>query len=93
MTSARVFHLFALFAFLTACVPARKYEELNSQMAGLRAESETAMAKAREAEAAYSEQQGHVGDVDRRVKLLEQDTFTMGTSLRKMQSSMTRSTN
>jgi len=85
MTSAHVLPLFALFAFLTACVPARKYEELNAQVTGLRAESETALAKSREAEAAYAEQQGHLGDVDRRVKLLEQDTTIMGTSLRKMQ--------
>ncbi|MBP6391556.1 MAG: OmpA family protein [Flavobacteriales bacterium] len=85
MTSARALAILALFASLTACVPARKYEELNSQVAGLRAEAENALAKAREAEAAYAEQQGHVGDVARRVRLLEQDTSTMGTSLRKMQ--------
>lgn len=76
---------FTLCFLLMACVPARKYEELNSQVTGLRADTEAALAKARAAEAAYAEQQGHVGDVDRRVKLLEQDTFTMGTSLRKMQ--------
>ena len=85
MTSARALAILALFTSLTACVPARKYEELNSQVAGLRAEAENALAKAREAEAAHAEQQGHVGDVERRVKLLEQDTSTMGTSLRKMQ--------
>ncbi|MBK7270414.1 MAG: OmpA family protein [Flavobacteriales bacterium] len=85
MTSARALAILALFTSLTACVPARKYEELNSQVAGLRAEAENALAKAREAEAAYAEQQGHVGDVARRVRLLEQDTSTMGTSLRKMQ--------
>ncbi|MCC6399315.1 MAG: OmpA family protein [Flavobacteriales bacterium] len=78
---------YALFftLFFTACVPQRKYEELQTSMDAMRAESEAALAKARDAQAALDAQAGEMSDLERRVKLLEQDTTTLGTSLRKMQ--------
>ena len=77
----------ALFIALlfTACVPQRKYEELQTSMDAMRSESEAALAKARDAQATLDAQASEMSDLKRRVKLLEQDTTTLGTSLRKMQ--------
>lgn len=69
----------------TACVPQRKYEELQASMDAMRTESEAALAKARDAQATLDAQANEMSDLKRRVKLLEQDTTTLGTSLRKMQ--------
>ncbi|MBL8011751.1 MAG: OmpA family protein [Flavobacteriales bacterium] len=77
----------ALFiaVLFTACVPQRKYEELQASMDAMRSESEAALAKARDAQATLDAQASEMSDLKRRVKLLEQDTTTLGTSLRKMQ--------
>lgn len=50
----------------------------------MQAEVETAMAKARDAEAAYTELRGGHDEMKRRLARLEQDTAVMGTSLRTM---------
>ncbi|MBV6403939.1 MAG: OmpA family protein [Flavobacteriales bacterium] len=76
---------FVAALLFTACVPHRKYEELRASMETMRAESEAASAKARDAQAALDSQNTALSDLQRRVKLLEQDTTTLGTSLRKMQ--------
>lgn len=76
--------LFIVVLF-TACVPQRKYEELQASMDAMRSESEAALAKARDAQATLDAQASEMSDLKRRVKLLEQDTTTLGTSLRKMQ--------
>ncbi len=70
---------------LTACVPQRKYQELQTSLETMRAETEAALAKARDAQASLDTQSTATSDLRRRVKLLEQDTTTLGTSLRKMQ--------
>lgn len=75
----------AFTLLFTACVPQRKYEELQSSMDAMRTESEAALAKARDAQATLDAQANEMSDLKRRVKLLEQDTTTLGTSLRKMQ--------
>ena len=74
-----------LALLLTACVPQRKYEELRSSMEAMRQSTEEALAQARDAKAALDAQAIEMGDIKRRVRQLEQDTTTLGTSLRKMQ--------
>lgn len=71
----------ALFA---ACVPARKYEELNDRYKSKQESEAAALAKAQAAEAAQKEQETTLEDVRTRKDKLERDTLTLGTSLRKM---------
>ncbi len=72
-----------LIALSTACVPARKYEELNARYKSMQ-DSESALASAQQAEAAMKEQQIRLEDLTSRNGRLERDTLTLGTSLRKM---------
>ncbi|MCB0793580.1 MAG: OmpA family protein [Flavobacteriales bacterium] len=82
-------HLLSFFAFLfigfSACVPARKYEEVNGRIAGYQADSEAAQAKAREVQSMLDEQAVRLEELERNNKRLERDTLVMGNSLRTMQ--------
>jgi chemotaxis protein MotB len=79
-----VLPLVSAAALLAACVPARKYEELNNRYkAGQESES-AALAKAQQAEAALKDQQVTMEDLTRRKEMLERDTMTLGTSLRRL---------
>lgn len=69
---------------LAACVPSRKYEEEKARSRSLQAETEAAMAKARDAETALTEVRGANEEMKRRMARLEQDTAVMGNSLRTM---------
>ncbi|HEX2617142.1 MAG TPA: hypothetical protein VHL57_06345, partial [Flavobacteriales bacterium] len=73
-------------ALLTACVPARKYEELNDRYKSKQESEAAALAKAQAAEAAQKEQEVTLEDLRSRKEKLERDTLTLGTSLRKMTS-------
>lgn len=71
-------------ALLSACVPARKYEELNTRYKAMQENESSALAKAQQAEAALKDQQVTLDDLTRRKDMLERDTLTLGTSLRHM---------
>lgn len=71
-------------ALLTACVPARKYEEANSRAKALQAQADAAEARARDAEAAVADQRAATDEMKRRMTRLEQDTTVLGSSLRTM---------
>ncbi|MBK9761447.1 MAG: OmpA family protein [Flavobacteriales bacterium] len=73
-----------LIALFAACVPARKYEELQSRYKSTQETEGAAMAKAQQAEASMKEQQASMEDVQKRKVNLERDTTIQGTSLRNM---------
>jgi chemotaxis protein MotB len=75
---------FVAALFLTACVPARQYEEAKARADAMQAEVDAANAKARDAEATLEEIRGGVEDNKRRMTQLQQDTAVLGTSLRQM---------
>ena len=70
---------------LMACVPARKYQELEARANAMEGEQQEALSKAREVQARYDEQQVVVDDLQKRIAQLERDTATTGTALRTMQ--------
>src|SRR5690606_33682143 len=74
----------AASALLAACVPARKYEELNARYKAMQEGESSALAKAQQAEAAMKDQQVTLEDLTRRKEMLERDTLTLGTSLRRL---------
>jgi chemotaxis protein MotB len=79
--------LFLLAIFLvsiTACVPARRWEEANNRANALQAESEAAIARARDAQTALDEMKSRNDDLSRRINELQRDTSVLGTSLRQM---------
>lgn len=76
--------LFLMATFLGACVPARKYEEVNERFKAAQASESAAVAKAQQAEAALKDQQVTLEDLTRRKEMLERDTMTLGTSLRRL---------
>lgn len=73
-----------LIALFAACVPARKYEELQSRYKSTQETEGAALAKAQQAEASMKEQQASMEDVQKRKVNLERDTTIQGTSLRNM---------
>ncbi len=73
-----------LIALFAACVPARKYEELNTRYKSVQESEAAAIAKQQQADAAMKEQQAHMDDISTRNEHLQRDTLTMGTSLRHM---------
>ncbi len=83
-TRKTILPLFAAIAFLSACVPARKYDELNTRYKAMQENESSALAKAQQAEAAMKDQQVTLEDLTRRKEMLERDTLTLGTSLRHM---------
>lgn len=76
--------LFILIGVFAACVPARKYEELQTRYKSTQESESTALAKAQAAEAAMKEQTASMEDVVKRKANLERDTTIQGTSLRSM---------
>ena len=76
--------LVILIALFTACVPARKYEELQTRYKSTQESEAAALAKAQGAEAAMKEQTASMEDVVKRKANLERDTTIQGTSLRNM---------
>ncbi len=76
--------LFMLIVLFTACVPARKYEELQSRYKSTQESEAAALTKAQQSEAAMKEQGATLEDLRSRSELLQRDTLTMGTSLRHM---------
>ncbi len=76
--------LFILIGVFTACVPARKYEELQTRYKSTQESEAAALAKAQQAEAAMKEQTAGMEDVVKRKANLERDTTIQGTSLRNM---------
>ncbi len=79
-----VLPLLASLALLSACVPNRKYEELNARFKAMQENESSALVKAQQAEAALKDQQVTLEDLQRRQEMLERDTLTLGTSLRRM---------
>lgn len=71
-------------AMVTACVPARKYEESKARADALLAEVDVANAKARDAQTALDELRSGTDEMRKRVAHLEQDTTILGKSLRQM---------
>ena len=71
--------------FLASCVPARKYEEMNQRYTAMQTELDAANTSAREARTALDETNARLEDLQRRMALLEKDTASLGTSLRRMQ--------
>jgi chemotaxis protein MotB len=67
-----------------ACVPSRKYEDLNTRYKTLQQSQTDALAKAQQAEASLKDQQTTLEDITKRREMLERDTLTLGTSLRHM---------
>lgn len=86
MTTSRNLLLPSLFTLMLvgACVPSRKYEELDARYKAVQESERAALAKAQQAEAAMKDQQVHLDDLVRRREMLERDTLTLGTSLRHM---------
>ena len=86
MTASRNILQLSLLTLLTlgACVPSRKYEELDTRYKAMQESERAALAKAQQAEAAMKDQQVHLDDLVRRRDMLERDTLTLGTSLRHM---------
>ena len=76
--------LVILIALFTACVPARKYEELQTRYKSTQESEAAALAKAQGAEAAMKEQAAGMEDLVKRKANLERDTTIQGTSLRNM---------
>lgn len=76
--------LCAAAALLAACVPARKYEELNARYKAMQDSESAALAKAQQADATLKDQDMTVQDLSRRKEMLERDTLTLGTSLRRL---------
>jgi chemotaxis protein MotB len=76
--------LFILIGLFTACVPARKYEELQTRYKSTQESEAEALAKAQAAEAALKEQTAGMEDIVKRKANLERDTTIQGTSLRSM---------
>ena len=76
--------LVILIALFTACVPARKYEELQTRYKSTQESEAAALAKAQGAEAALKEQAAGMEDLVKRKANLERDTTIQGTSLRNM---------
>ena len=70
--------------FLTACVPARKYEEQKSKAAALQAEVDGATSKSRDVQAAYDELRSTTLQDAKRLTELHRDTTVLGNSLRQM---------
>ena len=77
------FSLIAL-ALLAACVPNRKYEELQTRYRSTQGSESAAVAKAQQAEAAMLEQKAAMDDLAARNTNLKRDTTILGTSLRNM---------
>ncbi len=73
-------------ALFTACVPARKYEEMNARYTSMQSELAAATAAEREARTANEELKAKYADMARNAEQLERDTTIMGTSLRRMRS-------
>lgn len=73
-------------ALFTACVPARKYEEMNARYTSMQSELAAATAAEREARTAIEELKAKYADMARNAEQLERDTTIMGTSLRRMRS-------
>lgn len=71
-------------ALLTACVPARKYEEANAKVTAMQAEVDAANGRARDAQAAHDELRASAEENAKRLVRLQQDTAVLGTSLRQM---------
>lgn len=74
----------ALIALFTACVPQRKYDELNTRYKSTQETEAAALAKAQQAEATMKEREAAFEDVQKRKGNLERDTTIQGTSLRNM---------
>lgn len=78
------FAIFILIALFVACVPARKYEELQTRYKSTQESEGAALAKAQQVDASMKEQQASLEDMQKRKANLERDTTIQGTSLRNM---------
>lgn len=76
--------VFIIGLLLTACVPARKYEEQKSKAAALQAEVDGATSKSRDVQAAYDELRSTTLQDAKRLTELHRDTTVLGNSLRQM---------
>ena len=76
--------LIIIIALFAACVPARKYEEMNTRYKSAQETEAAALAKQQQAEATMKEKQAQMDDLAARNEHLQRDTLTMGTSLRHM---------
>ena len=75
MTSARLsLPLLLLIGLSVACVPARKYEELNARYTSMQESESGALAKAQQTEAAMKDLQVKLEDLTSRSARLERDT-------------------
>lgn len=74
----------SLAALLSACVPARKYEEAKTRADAMQAEVDAANTKARDAQTALDEIRSSTEEMQKRFTRLQQDTMVLGTSLRQM---------
>jgi chemotaxis protein MotB len=85
-TSRATLGIILLTALFTSCVPARKYEELQSRYKSTQESEATALSKAQQTDASMKEQQASMEDMAKRKTNLERDTTIQGTSLRNMTS-------
>lgn len=76
----------AAITALASCVPARKYEELQSRYKSSQESEAAALAKAQQSDASMQEQSAALQDLRSRNERLSGDTLTLGTSLRRLTS-------
>lgn len=69
---------------LMACVPARKYEEVDARYKAAQTESEASQARARDAEAVALEWEGKYNDLEARTAQLRRDTSEISATLRQV---------
>ncbi len=69
---------------LMACVPARKYEEVDARYKAAQTESEASQARARDAEARALEWEGKYNDLEARTAQLRRDTSEISATLRQV---------
>lgn len=74
--------LVVLTALFTACVPGRKYQEVEQRNKELQAETEASIAKARDAETQAAEWKGKYDDLESRTAQLRRDTAEISSTLR-----------
>jgi chemotaxis protein MotB len=84
--SAPLFAAVITMVVFNACVPSRKYEELQTRYKSTQESEAAAVAKTQQAEASMKEQQAAFDDLQKRKVNLERDTTIQGTSLRNMTS-------
>lgn len=78
-----IFLLFSIIQF-SSCVPAKKFEELNSSYQKLKTENDDLKARVRSLEEAVSQAKSENQQLMEQIKMLEKDTTSLGKSKREL---------